>query len=52
MQWLLLSLALSCGYMPHECDHAVLYKTGEQSRGFEGNETELYLSFTNQWKIF
>jgi len=123
MQWLLLSLALSCGYMPqnmqmvnlrlyeqpcftqtievsglvaehlnvygsvrtydiyrsrlsfspfrvdyiigaellwqsfalgirHECDHAVLYKTGAQDRGFEGNETEIYLSFIYKVKVF
>ena len=36
----------------HECDHAVLYKTGTQARGFEGNETEIYLSFRGSWKIF
>lgn len=36
----------------HECDHAVLYQTGSQTRGFEGNETEIYLSFKSQWKIF
>ena len=45
-----------CGLNMHgslaRYDHAVLYKTGAQDRGFEGNETEIYLSFKSQWKIF
>lgn len=122
MQWLLLSLALSCGYMPqntqmvnqrfyeqpgftqtiemsglvaehinvfgsvrtydiyksglsfapfradytigaellwhgfslgirHECDHPVIY-TSNQLLGYASSETEIYVSFRGQWKIF
>ena len=47
---------VGCGLSMHDSlaryDHAVLYKTGAQDRGFEGNETEIYLSFKSQWKIF